>query len=190
MGTNSQSQRKYMSTTSDRNDMSFHSHFEPKTLTQPNQGIKHRSVEGLKNTHEDLRRRASYRKIYDTINPSGKPDNGNHQQLNHQQLNANSFTSPNLEQQQQQHQAAGAGQQTTVIDPSPSARNNPSNNPESSFPIAPDVKREVNPPSINPPSTDDTDSEDGRMPISPPNNVNNMLPTTVQIPAAQDSQPI
>ena len=46
-----------MSTTSDRNDMSFHSHFEPKTLTQPSQ-VKHRSVEGLKNTHEDLRRRA------------------------------------------------------------------------------------------------------------------------------------
>jgi len=133
-------------------------------------------VEGLKNTHEDLRRRASYRRIYDTINPGcGKPDNGNH---THQLTS--SFTQP------QDHQRSSPLVNPSTVTPSSSGQSQQANLPESSFPI-PDVKREINPPSINPPSTDDSDSDDGHMETISPTT---MLPTTVQIPAAPDSQPI
>lgn len=78
----------------------------------------------------------SYRRIYDTINPGGKPDNGNN---THQQLTS-TFTQPSGQHQQSSVVNTSVNASSNVTSSTSSSGQSQQVNPDSSFPI-PDVKR-------------------------------------------------
>lgn len=129
---------------------------------EPNQNSAPKIPSGIDRIkhHEDLRRRASYRKIYDEINP--------------------------LENGQSKHQvieqfAGGHPTQTTP------ERAGPISTQEPAFSI-PNVKTEIIPNPT--PSTDSDDTEPDMKNQSPSNTTtnSNLPPQTIQIPAAPDNQ--